>query len=78
MPPALALFHPTLFLLGFTPLSVSGLCPPPLVFPSIRMFSNESILHIFSNIKTNNVLLDKEREGGDFTMNHNDDNEQPR
>ena len=42
------------------------------------MFSNESILHIFSDIKTNNVLLDKEREGGDFTMNHNGDNDQPR
>ena len=49
----------------------------PSVFPSIRVFSNESILHIFSDIKTNNVLLDKEREGGDFTMNHNDDNDQP-
>ena len=45
---------------------------------SVNSTVNESILHIFSNIKTNNVLLDKEREGGDFTMNHNDDNEQPR
>ena len=47
-------------------------------FPASGCFPMNPFFTFFSDIKTNNVMLDKEREGGDFTLNHNDDNDQPR